>query len=338
MNVSVCYNLVPLRVRSGNPADRISEAGSEKEARAVGAALLQRGCRVLLVGLGRDPCAFVRELRASCPAAVFNLCEGIWGDSRRELHAAALLDLLGVAYTGSGPLALGMTQDKARTGDLLRAHGLPTPRAVVVPRGECFPESGPLAGPMIVKPRFEDGSLGIGPESIVADEKSLARQVRYIHDTYCQCALVEEFINGRELNVALLGNAPLQVLPISEIIFKPGLQRAIVDYAGKWLQDSPAYAQTEPVCPAALQADEAYAAEDVARRACTLLGCRDYARVDIRLRDGVPFVIDVNANPDISPDAGLARSAAAAGLSYLDLVGRILDCASARTEPVHATT
>ncbi len=336
MNVSVCFNRVPSKLLKGESLDRISEEGAEKEARAIKAALQQLGHSAKLVPLGVDMIAFAEELRASKPEVVFNLCEGFWGDSRKELHVAALLDLLGFAYTGSSPLCLGLTQDKARTKDLLRANSLPTPRYVLVRLGELFPKTKSLSYPLIVKPRFEDASLGITADSIVDNEKALTKRIRYVHDTYRQGALVEEFIEGRELNAAVLGNLPMEALPVSEIVFKPGLKRSIVSYDGKWLEDSDEYAQTEPVCPASIKAKETLLVRDVTLRACKLLDCRDYARVDIRLRDGVPYILEINANPDLSPDAGLARSAAAAGHSYPKLIERILNFAFKRKETVHA--
>lgn len=336
MNVAVCFNRVPPKLARGEAADRISEEGAEKEALAVRDALVRLGHRATLVPLENDVVVFAGALRAARPEALFNLCEGFWGESRREQHVAALLELLGVPCTGSGPLCLGLSQDKARTKDLLAAHSLPTPRYVLVRPGEHFPKTRSLAYPLIVKPRFEDASLGITAESIVDDEKGLTRRIRYVHDTYRQGALVEEFIEGREFNAAVLGNAPMEALPVSEIVFRPGLKRTIVGYDGKWREDSAEYARTEPVCPAPLKGKEELLVKDVALRACKLLDCRDYARVDIRLRDGVPYILEVNANPDISPGAGLARSAAAAGIDYSKLIDRILKMALARREASHA--
>ncbi len=134
----------------------------------------------------------------------------------------------------------------------------------------------------------------------------------------------------------MFGNDPRLALPISEIVFRPGLAHPIVSYDGKWLPESPEFRRTEPVCPAVLESDVERTVRDAAVRACALLGCRDYARVDIRLRDGLPQILEINANPDISPDAGLARSAAAAGMDYPQLVGRVLDMARGRKEAVDA--
>lgn len=336
MNVTVCFNRVPAKLRKGESGDRISEAGAETEARAVRKALRELGHNVGLTPLGSDISKFIGDLHAAGPEVIFNLCEGFWGDSRKEMHVAALFDLLGYPYTGSPPLSLGLTQDKVRTKDVLVRHGLPTPRYVLVKMGEQFPRTRDLSFPLIVKPRFEDASLGITSESIVENETMLKKRIRYIHDTYRQGALIEEFIDGREINAAVIGNASSEALPLSEIRFKQGLVRPIVSYAGKWLEESTEYAKTEPVCPAPLKAKEEFLLRDVALRAYKLLECRDYARVDIRLRDGIPYILEVNANPDISPTAGLARAARAVGLSYPKLIDRILNMALKRKESAHA--
>ena len=187
-----------------------------------------------------------------------------------------------------------------------------------------------MAYPLIVKPRWEDASQGISNESVVETEKKLLARIDYVHRTYNQGALVEEFITGREINAAIIGNDHHEVLPLSEIKFHADLAQPIVSYEGKWLEQSQQYKLTQPVCPAPLKTRSEMLLRDVALRAYKLLECRDYARVDFRLRDGVPYILEVNANPDISPDAGLARSARAANLSYPQLIARILATASKR--------
>jgi D-alanine-D-alanine ligase len=164
----------------------------------------------------------------------------------------------------------------------------------------------------------------------------LRARIQYVHDTYHQGALVEEFIEGREINAGVIGNSPVETLPLSEIHFHPGLPHSIVSYEGKWLEESSEFAKTEPVCPAQLKAKEEFLIRDVALRAFKILECRDYARVDMRLRDGVPYILEVNANPDISPGAGLAKAARAGGLSYQKLIDRILGMAVKRKEMLHA--
>ncbi|HBT82867.1 MAG TPA: D-alanine--D-alanine ligase [Desulfuromonas sp.] len=338
MKIAVCYNEVPPRLRKGEAADRISEAGSASEAQAVSRVLKALGHESVLVPVGADIATFIAALRKEKPTLVFNLCEGFWGDSSKEMHMAALLELLDIPYTGSGPLCLGLTQDKARTKDLLARHQLPTPPYLLVEPGAPCPSSRDhnLAYPLMVKPRSEDASLGITADSIVADAAALAARVTYIHITYRQAALVEEFIDGREINAAIFGNTPAESLPLAEIEFRPGLLHPIVTYDGKWLEESSEYRQTVPVCPALLDTRTEQRIKDVALSAYQLLNCRDYARVDIRLRDGQPYILEINANPDISPDAGLTRAASAAGYSYPQVIASILTMALTRKELTHA--
>lgn len=336
MKIAVCFNQAPPVPLRGEQQDRISEAGAEVEATAVAAALRLLGHTPLLVPLGAAVAPFVLALQNENPELVFNLCEGFWGESRREMHVAALFELLGLPHTGSPAFTLGLTQNKALTKDLLTRHGLPTPNYLLLQPGEILPEELELRWPVIVKPCLEDASLGITAESIVNDEVALFSRVHYIHDHYHQGALLEEFIDGREFNAAVIGDRFLQALPVSEICFRAGLPQQIVSYAGKWLEDSTEYAATEPACPAELSTQEQRTIHEVALQACRLLGCRDYARVDIRLRNGIPYILEANANPDISPDAGLARAARAAGLDYPALIGRILELCLARMEKTDA--
>ncbi len=330
MNVAVCFNLVPPSASRGEAIDRIAEEGAEQEARTVAAALTELGHKPVLVALGGDITVFAAELRRIQPDLAFNLCEAFWGESRKEMHVAALFDLLGITYTGAPPLSLGLSQDKARTKDLLSRHQLPTPKYCLIKLGEHYSRVKDLVYPLIVKPRWEDASQGISNESVVDNEKALLARINYVHQTYKQGALVEEFILGREINAAIIGNGPHEVLPLSEITFHPDLAQPIVSFEGKWLEKSQQYKLTEPVCPAPLKMRYEMLVRDVALRAYKLLECRDYARVDFRLRDGVPYILEVNANPDISPDAGLARSARVANLSYPQLIARILAMASKR--------
>jgi len=333
LNVAVCYNLAPATLPRGVAVDRLAEEGAEREAHAVATALVELGHTATLVALGDDLFDFVTRLRQLAPEVVFNLCEGHWGDSRREMNVAALFELLGLPFTGASPLTLGLTQDKVRTKDLLARHQLPTPRYLLVKRGDHWPRTRQLGYPLIVKPRFEDASQGITNDSIVDNERALLRRIDYVHRTYHQGALVEEYIAGQEINAALIGNGEtVVVLPLAEIRFDQDLPRPIVSFEAKWLEDSSAYRGTVAVCPAVLKKREEILIRDLAMRAGKLLECRDYARVDIRLRDGIPYILEINANPDISPDAGLARSAKAAGISYPQLLGRILEMARKRKE------
>jgi D-alanine-D-alanine ligase len=330
MKVAVCYNDPLKEPKRGEPLDRISEEGARHEAEAVSQAVARLGHEPILLPLTADLERFLTALRQAKPDVVFNLCEGFSGESSQEMHVAALLELLGFPVTGSPPFTLGLTQDKVLTKELLERHGIPTPRWITVPPGERVPAHN-LAWPLIVKPRAEDASLGVTAKSVVWTMAELRRQVTFIHGRYQQDALVEEYIDGRELNLAIIGNGTPDTLPASEIRFAAGSRR-VVTYAGKWLTDSADFRDTPPRCPAPLTLAIARILKDLALAAYKMGGCRDYARIDFRLRNGEPFVLEINANPDISPDAGLARSAAAAGIGYDELISRILAMAAARRE------
>ncbi|MEM2935870.1 MAG: ATP-grasp domain-containing protein, partial [Candidatus Bathyarchaeia archaeon] len=211
--------------------------------------------------------------------------------------------------------------------DILAANGIPTPKYRVILSGE--EEIGDLSFPLMVKPLREDASIGICVESVVRGEAELRVRVKYIRETYRQPALVEEYIEGRELNVAILGNDPPQVLPISEILFlnKDPDQPKLVDYQAKWVEESDAYKSTKPICPAPLPPHLRDLVASTALKAYKVLGCRDYARIDIRLRDGVPYVLEANPNPDISIGVGFHRSLKTAGIAYEDFILRLINFA-----------
>ena len=267
--------------------------------------------------------------------AVFNLCESFRGSNLAHMNMPALLDLLGIAYTGSGPLTCGLTTHKWLTKSLLRGLGLPTPAGALVEKdhgAEALDNACRLRYPLIVKPAFEDASVGIDEESVVDDEAALRARVAYAHDRYGQAALVEEFIDGREINSGIVGNDPPVALPLSEIEFDfPEGKRRMVGYRSKWVHDSFEYNNSNPVCPASL--DEATAArmKGLALAAYRATGCRDYARVDMRLdRAGQPWILEVNANPDITDSAGLANAAKKSRLGYDGLVRAIIEGALSR--------
>lgn len=335
MKVAVCYNLAAATPIRGEHQDRISEAGAETEAKAVADALRRLGHVAALIPLGTEVVSFIGKLQLLRPAVIFNLCEGFRGDSAKEMHIAALYELLDIPYTGSPSLCLALTQNKALTKDILVRHGLPTPDYFCVKLNEATPKV-TLSYPLIVKPCSEDASLSIGPESIVHNEAALKKRIRYIHDRYSQDALVETFISGREFNVAVLGNPPTGALPLSEIVFAKNLKAPIVSYAGKWETASADYQGTTPLCPALVDEKLRKKIEQIAIKACRLFGCRDYARVDMRMQGDVPHILEINANPDICPAAGFARAAQAAGHDYPTLIQRILNMALTRKGLAHA--
>jgi len=331
MKIAVLYNYDFAHLPEG--VERRSQDAVLGVAAAVETALRARGAQVSMVPAGPEPFGFIDALVALEPDLVINLCESLAGDSRGEMLVPGLLDLAGLPHTGSGALALSIALHKSMAKDLLRGHKVSTPASALVTQPSDL-EGLEIALPAIVKPAHEDASIGIDRRSVVHDRRALAEVCERVMRDHRQPALVEQYIDGRELNVALLGNPP-QVLPVTEIDFTgldPSCPR-IVTYAAKWDESSPEYHGTPPV-PCRLEPQLEARVFATARAAFTTLGCRDYGRVDIRLsNDGVPYVIEVNPNCDLSPDAGFARAAAASGLGYEALVWKLVEIATARLAP-----
>ena len=297
------------------------------------------GCETSEVGVTNDISAAMSAIIALKPNAVFNLCESIHGDNRFESLLPLLMDLAGIAYTGSCPFGLSLALRKEKVKDILRGAGVPVPRGGMVSSAEECARLG-LSFPVIVKPAREDASVGICSDSVVQSQPALEQRVALILDHYRQPALVEEFIEGREIYVSILervGQEP-QVFPFFEIDFSdmPAELPKIVSFEGKWVEHSVEYKGTRPVrCEGLapeLRATVARTALDAFRAA----GLRDYGRMDIRLsKDGIPYVIDVNPNCDLSDLAGgYAKAAKAAGLSYKELILRIVELALSRQSSV----
>jgi D-alanine-D-alanine ligase len=243
--------------------------------------------------------------------------------------------MLGFDFTGNLPASLGNCLNKAKAKTILRSYGINTPASSIIKleQSEKF-DSGnfQLNFPVILKLLNEDASIGISELSVVNDFDSLNNHIQFLQSTYKQDVLVEEYIDGRELNIAVLGD---RTLPVSEIKFDGlpiGLPK-IVTYDGKWIADSIYYENTKPSCPAVLDPDLKNSIEKTALLAFHAMDCRDYARVDVRLnKENIPFVIEVNPNPDISMDSGFARAATAADISYSNLLFTIAGFALARKD------
>jgi D-alanine-D-alanine ligase len=331
LKVVILYNLLE-RLQKGEEKDALAEAAVVEEIGAVESAVLSLGHQCFVVAIRDEIFSVIHWLREIRPDAVFNLCEGVYGNSCWEMDIPALLDLFRIPYTGSPPLTLGLCQNKGKVKDILLSQGIQTPRYAVFDRPVNQFKNGFF--PAIVKPVHEDGSLGISKESVVFDEPHLKRQVRYVIEKYSQPALVEEFVNGRELNVSVVEiNGKTEVLPISEIDyseFPEGVPR-ICGYEAKWMPESVEYQKSKPVCPAPLSAGTRKKLEQTAIQVFKLFECRDYARVDFRVdRAGRPYVIDVNPNPDISPEAGVSRQIKIKGMTYAQFIGGVLEKALQR--------
>ena len=259
---------------------------------------------------------------------VFNLCEGLNGNSACEMHLAALLEVSGMPFTGNNALTLGLARNKVLAKQLFTTAGIATPRWTAyhtVP--DAIPDG--LQFPLIVKPACEDASLGIFKDAVVRNLTALRHNTQTLLDKYPGSAvLVEEFIAGREFNVALLpdGDA-VTTLPPSELDFSavPAGQDRITSYEAKWLEDHPLYQATPSHCPADISPQLRHRLQDCALAVFHCLNANAYGRVDFRVDDREQlYVLEFNPNPDITPGAGFSKALLAAGLNYRDFVSKAL--------------
>jgi D-alanine-D-alanine ligase len=291
--------------------------------------LTQAGFPVQRLGVSKEPAVLFAGLKDFRPDVVFNLFEGTADQGHTEEYVAGLLEWCRVPFTGSPCHTLCVARNKPRTKYLLQGAGLPTPAFFVVedlPVPDCS-----LEWPVIVKPAQQDASVGLDQGSVVTDQYRLNERVAWLLRTYGPPVLVEQFIRGRELNVALVEVPEPRCLPISEVLFVDNDPDywPIVTYDAKWKPGSRDYEATPPRYPATVTRRLAQRLENLARRTFRLLGCRDYARVDFRVRpSGKAYILEVNPNPDFSPTAGLAGGLNSAGLTHaqftVDLVWNAL--------------
>ncbi|MCX6151496.1 MAG: ATP-grasp domain-containing protein [Ignavibacteriales bacterium] len=275
--------------------------------------------------------SFLAKIKHYQPDVIFNFVESVNGISHYEAYIAGLYDVIGIDYTGNTPICLATCLDKSRTKQILKSFDIKVPNYYVAALGEKLAsEKFQLKFPVILKLLKEDASIGISEFSVVNSLDETNNRLKFLFKTYKQDVLIEEYINGRELNVAILGE---ETLPISEIDFT-GLPKdfpKIVTYEGKWSPKSVYFKFTNPICPAIIDDDLKNKIEATAKKVFQVMNCRDYARVDMRIsKSGVPYVIEVNPNPDLSSDAGFARAAAATGISYPELLKTVLNFAFER--------
>jgi D-alanine-D-alanine ligase len=265
---------------------------------------------------------WVSRLASEPFAFAFNLCETVGGRAEGEHLAAATVELLELPMTGARSRTLLYCLNKDRCAAMLRSHGIRVPDWMLVQAPDA-PE-GWDRFPAIVKPASDDASNGVHPDSVAHSPEDLYAATERIFRTW-NAAVIQEFIEGREINLAIVGR---HLLPPSEIDFSSMPEDAppIVSFAAKWKAGSPEDLGTRPICPAPLDPEVARELQLLAARAWRIMEGRGYARVDVRLAaDGTPYVIDINPNPDLSIDAGLARQARTAGWSYEELIKRIVE-------------
>lgn len=320
--VLLLYNLVE-QLAQGEVRDLVADQEVIHTARSIAEGLRSTGhdVRVEPVRSGSD---IPGAVRGSDPdhTLIFNLCENLGGRPEDEALVPGELEKLGFQYTGSPSGTLASCLNKAQTKATLAQNGVPTASYQVFHNSR---EAILVPLPAIVKPQSNDASVGIDRDSVVHDATALRRRVEYILDTYRQPALVEAFIAGREFNVGVWGNGVAHTLPLAEIDFSawPNPYTQIVHFDAKWNEGAAEYQTMNVLCPAPVDPDLAACIQEVALSAYRTMGCRDYARVDIRVQANVPYVLEVNPNPCLATDGGFANAARVAGYDYARMAHQI---------------
>lgn len=324
----------------------MSEYGVLDEMKSVQRALKESEHITKIVPVALDLYKLIDELRSDRPDIIFNLCESVDGDPTQEMNIASLFEIMKIPYTGSRALTLGLALNKCRVKEILHYYNIPTASHYLCANSNSYKENGYSKVkdkfPLIVKPSREDASIGIENKSIVYNDTELKTRIEYILDVHKQPALVEEFIDGREINVSVVGNYKtsdddLIVFPISEIDFTgmPEDYPKIVSYNSKWMYKTVEFTCTKAVCPAKdISPELEKTIQQTAKKVYRIVGASDYARVDFRVKGNVPYVLELNPNPDIASDVdedtGFTRSGKAYGWTYETLIQNIINYSAER--------
>jgi D-alanine-D-alanine ligase len=333
MRIGLAYNEKPHPKSSlgelASTSDAFAEWDEPSTIDAVEQALRRFGSVVRL----EADALFPQKLALARPQIVFNMAEGLSGPNR-EAHVPAICEYLGVPYTGSDPLTLSLTLDKARAKEILAFRGIPTARFALVDRAEA------LAGvdlplPLFVKPVAEGSGKGIFANNLCETESQLLERVLFLLKEYEQPVLIETYLPGQEFTVAIMGNgADARCLPLVGFDFTtlPEGATPVYGYEAKWLWDDAEHQLDIYECPARVPADLGRAIERAALDAYSALGCRDWCRIDVRLdAAGVPNVVELNPLPGIIPDPKMnscfPKAARVAGMSYDELIQGVVQIA-----------
>jgi D-alanine-D-alanine ligase len=317
-----------------------SEAGVLEEVAAVADALkkLRFGYRIQSVGSVKE----VIDILSCAPEhIIFNFVETVEGSAMKAAIVPSLCRALGKACTGCSTQSLMLTTDKWQSKAVLAAAGLPVARAFLVKRGQkAIPN---FSGPYIVKPVASDGSEGIDDAAIIKTRgAALDRAILRVHTQFKQTAIVEEFVDGREFNITVLNkNGRAAVMPVAEIVFTcfPAHKPRIVGYEAKWKEGSFEFDNTLRAVPAKISKTMAKQMTVLAAQAAAAMGCTDYCRVDFRLdKKNRPFILEINANPDLCPLDGVSAAVQASGIKYHQLIKLIVDNALARMKKLETRT
>lgn len=335
MKVALLYNGIKRDMLINSALDKIAELDSSETIDYVREALMAGGNEVILIEADGDAYGKLKEERRDIDI-VFNIAEGLRGESR-ESYIPAICDMLEIPYIGSGVLTLGLCLNKVRTKEILRYYGIPTPDFWLFrSKDEKLDLELELKFPLIVKLLHEGSQMGLSRDSIVCSEEDLRDRVAYLMHEYGEPVIVEEFLDGREFTVGILGNEKPIILPIVEALFEEGQKMRLFTPDKPLLPFIPKGVainlKERSVCPADVDEDLRREIEEIALNAYRALDCRDWCRIDLRMtRDGdISNVLELNPIAGIDPSYLLPRAAKAAGISYERLINMILEFGAKR--------
>ncbi|MBI3318518.1 MAG: ATP-grasp domain-containing protein [Candidatus Omnitrophica bacterium] len=328
MIIGMAYDLKTEYVfKADDPQDANAEFDHPSTVQVIEEALTSLGHQVVRIG---NVERLLDQLDRLSVDIVFNIAEGLSGRNR-EAQVPMLLELKGIPYVGSDALTLALTLDKLMTKKVLIAEGIPTPRFFQIQHPDCaLPRD--LEFPLIVKPRFEGSSKGISDRSVVRSPDELKTQAAWAIQTYRQPALVEQFIPGREFTVAIVGNDPPEALPVVQIQIEGQTDLGDLFYTFSRIAEGVEY-----LCPAQIEAGLSRALQALALRTYQAVDCLDLGRVDIRVDgSGNPYVLEINPLPSLSTEDVFMAVATELGITYEQMLGRILEAAHRRVSYAHA--
>lgn len=298
-------------------------------------AMKARGHEIRFLGIYDEVSPLIDEIRESRPDVIFNLAEAWMGEYRNDKNIPALLELLGVPYTGCGPMGLMICNHKALTKKILVYHAIRSPQFCVFRRGETVKFPAGFKPPFFVKPLREEASMGIAQRSLADTEEQCSERVGYIHESLGKDALVEEYIDGRELYVGVMGNGKsAKALPVWELKFTrvPDNEPKIATYKAKWDDAYRARWGIKNECADPLPDGVEDRITDICRKAYRALHIDGYVRFDLRLTPaGDIYIIEANANPELARGEDFAASAEKDGIGYEDLIDKLLQHALQRS-------
>jgi len=323
-------DLAVLLLHNVDSSWELSEIAAVNEAvSAMTCALMQAGHPVVEVPVTHSDLVEILKPFSPESCIVFNWCEDLPGIPRSDVKVTEILEALKFAYTGASPQILSLSWDKAAVKTLMNAKSIPLPRwrlfSAPEPDGwNCFPA--------IVKPAYEHCSYGISADAVVMNTEDLMKRIAFVRDTFKQPAIVEDFIDGREFHVTLWGNSDVEMLPPAEMDFAAfnNLRDRLCTFDSKFKPGSLHYEKIDMRIPAKLTVKEYRRLKQTALSAYQVTGCRDYARIDLRLREGIFYVLDVNPNADLSPETSMIFAAETVGLTYGAVGSRLINLAAWR--------